>query len=236
MSKIVSKKVPTVIAPKEIVTENIVQENETTDVNGMDIEQLKQQVQVSQNQIEELKSFILKNMNNAQNPIRTDSMDRWCTIIHLEERAPGLYTIFHSSLMEYRFSFFGETRKVRRSELDDILSKNRKYFERLTMTLGAEDSDLIEEYGLPKPDSVTLKAHQLANIVELPLEKLQQIYIKVCDTHKRLIVRKWVIGYYENKNGGYRDINKMNLLNDLSGGALSHILDDMNEQRRMRRS
>jgi ornithine cyclodeaminase/alanine dehydrogenase-like protein (mu-crystallin family) len=104
------------------------------------------------------------------------------------------------------------------------------------MTLGSEDSDLIEEYGLPKPDAITLKSHQLANIVELPLDKLEQIYKKVCDTHKRLIIRKWVNGYYENKNVGYRDINKMNLLNDLSGGALSHILDDMNEQRRMRRS
>jgi len=116
------------------------------------------------------------------------------------------------------------------------MSKNRKWFERLVVTLGADDSDLIEEYGLPKADKVILHQNQLTRLPALSLEDLKKLYEKVCDTHKQLMIRKWVTGYYENKDGNYRNLNKVNLLNDLSNGAMSHILDDMTEQKRIKRS
>lgn len=211
---------------------------ETSINSSEEIESLKKQIISTQNQLNEIQKMLLDNINDTKNSNinKTDSMDRWCTIIHLEDRAEGLYTIFHSSLIEYRFSFFGESRKVRRAELDDIISKNRKLFDRMILTLGADDSDLVEEYGLPKVEQVILQPRQLSNIVNLSLEELQKIYNKVCDTHKQLIIRKWVTGYYENKDGGYRNMNKINLLNDLSNCALSHIVDDINELRRTKRS
>lgn len=227
------KTVTKVDKSKEV--ENLV-ETIPAEENGSDVELLKKQLISTQNQLDELRALIVNNSQKHESTTNADSMDRWCTIVHLEDRAEGLYTIFRSSLMEYRFCFFGETRKVRRAELDDIISKNRKWFEKLVVTLGADDSDLIEEYGLPKAEKVILHQNQLTRLPALSLEDLKKLYEKVCDTHKQLMIRKWVIGYYENKDGNYRNLNKINLLNDLSNGAMSHILDDMTEQKRIKRS
>lgn len=223
-------------------------EVELVSTRNEDVELLREQLDASNRQISELKDMMLKMVSNreAVAPVIADPFDaaRWITLVHLEDRAEGLYTIFRGSNgTEYRLNYFGQTRKVKLIEFEDIMSRHRKLFDRLVITVSSQDNDIAEAYNLPKIESITLKSHQLAGLVNMTEPELQEVYIKVCDTHKALICRKWQIGYWERadggthpKNVGYKNIGKVTLLNELSNGAMSHVLSDIEEKRKQRNS
>ena len=214
-----------------------------------EVESLRQKLDASDKQISELKDMILKLAmapKDAPTPVVADpfGVDRWITLVHLADWHEGLYTIFKGSNgTEYMFNYFGQTRKVKLLEFEDIISRHRKLFDRLLITISANDNDIAEAYNLPKTENILLKSHQLTGLVNMTEQELEDIYNKVCDTHRSLICRKWQVGYWERdeqgnhpKNLGYKNIGKVTLLNEISNGTMSHVLSDIEDRRKHRNS
>jgi len=211
-----------------------VTENKMQTVKNVDLINKENEIQSLKDEVNELKSLLkslIVNQNNNQNsqsvqkPI--SDIDRWVKIIHLEERAEGLTTHIELSTRNLDFRFFGEERLVRFTEFEELVGKYLHWFEGSMLVLGEEDSDLVEKYRLTKISTVGLEPNQLSNLKNLSLKELEDLYKRVSDQHKRLITRKFVHGYYELKDSQYGDRKKIDLLNELSGGSLQNMLDDL---------
>jgi len=210
---------------EQTTTNNIVTEKISTQLDEVNF--LRSQV----NDLKDLVNALITNQNNNQNTDNsnksTTDVNRWVKIIHLEERAEGLTTHVKLSTRPLDFTFFGEERMVRFTEFEELVGKYKRWFEETILALSDEDSDLIDKYRLTKLENIALKSNQLSNIKNLSLKDLEDLYNKVSKSHKRLITRKFVHGYYELKEMEYGDRKKIDLLNELSGGALQNMLDDL---------
>jgi len=200
---------------------------ESTNSEINEVAELKNTVAMLQEQIKSL----LSAQNQVANPI-IDDVNRWVKIIHLQEMAEGLTTNIKLSTRNLDFTFFGEDRDVRFTEFQEIVGKYKHYFADNIIALSTKDNDLVEKYRLPKAEDTILKASHLANLPYLSLEELETLYNSVADGHKRLITRRWAYGYYELKDPAYADKKKVDLLNELSGGALQNLLTELVEKRK----
>jgi len=210
--------------------------------SNVDIEALQDELKLYKEQLAQMKDMISSlGDNKTMTRSEEDRLDayRWITLVHLEDRADGLYTLFRANGKEYRFSYLGQTKKVKLMDFEDILGSNKKLFDRLIMTVSSEDSDIASDYGLPSVDNVTVNKAILSSLVNMSEEELKNLYNKVCKTHKSLICRKWQVGYYERGTDGkypanseYKSMGKVLMLNELSNGALENVLKDIEDKRR----
>lgn len=210
-------------------------DNTVGEGNNLDVVALQQQVK----DLQELMRTLVKNNEevkettvNEKNVSNENDMNRYITIVHLEDRAEGLFTWFKAANREFRFSRFGETRKVRLIEFEDIIGQHFNLFKKNVLTLGDDANDILESYNLPRDEDIILNTYQFEHLIDMSLEELKTLYNKVCNTHKNLITRRWVQGYYEGKDKRYNNRQVIDMFNELSNGALENILIDLDEKRR----
>lgn len=155
--------------------------------------------------------------------------NRMVEIIHLADRADGITTtLFLSDGRSLSFRKYGDSARIRYFELQQLLSAYYDLFrENRTFTLGAKDQDIAEAERLPSFDDKCLTKEEVRNLLTLPASKLADIYTRVCDTHKQLILSTWQRGYFANENPGYKDLDKINALNKVSDFALRTVYDNI---------
>jgi hypothetical protein len=198
---------------------------------------LKKQVEILQEQI---KMFLQMQNNNLQQSQKSDSdINRWIKIIHLQDMSDGLTTHIKLSTRDLDFTFFGEERLVRYTEFEEMTGKYKHYFRDNIIALSSEDNDLVNKYHLPCAEEIEMKSSHLRNITNLSIDELENLYNKVADNHKKLIIHKFAHGYYERdekgnypKDHSFNDRRKIDLLNELSGGALQNVLMDIDQRRK----
>lgn len=160
------------------------------------------------------------------NPIRDDT-NRKITVIHLDNLIPGLTTHIRGE-QDWTFTSMGDSHRIPRSELDKIMSKAgvsgsayKKFFTRGILTFSEKDSDMFEEYGITKPN--TLSPQQYNDLKTLSIEDLKKIYSEVSPIHKESILR-----YFTEPDALKNpDYNKLYALNAVSGGYIQSIIDNL---------
>lgn len=159
--------------------------------------------------------------------------NRMVEIIHLADRADGITTtLFLSDGRSLAFRKYGDSARIRYFELQQLLSAYYELFrDNRIFTLGAKDQDIAEAERLPSFDEKCLTKDEVRGLLELPASKLADVYTRVCDTHKQLILSTWQRGYFANEHPGYRDLDKINALNKVSDFALRTVYDNITDKK-----
>lgn len=221
-------KVETKVEDKNITVETKSDENSNTKIAELE------------KQVSDLMALVDKLSSNHGSNKVSDSFDpnRYITIISLYQFTEGLCNVFKANGRELTLRNFGEELTVPLRDFQEIVGKYRHLFVNFLMTLSDRDSDIAEYYSLPNPKNSVLSDYQLENLTRLPIDELEKIYKKVCDSHKSLILQKWTRGFWDfdrqlpNANPAYNDIAKINLLNELSDGGMETVITAISDKRK----
>lgn len=214
---------------------------ESTNVNKDEIIKAKDnQINDLQSKIDKLDGMmqILMQMNNNSNNNSqptvmdlTPKIDRPCTLIHLLECPVDLPTVINVNGVVHYFTRFGEERTFRYADIQNIISKYRNWFERGILTLGEDCEDKEDEFG------IQIIGKQIPNGIYNKIETLNEkefesLVKKIHNTQRINLAKTWIQRYYENKDG-YKDINKIRILNKYTkdkqlfkNGILADLLKD----------
>lgn len=165
--------------------------------------------------------------------IPTENFDanRMVEIVHLAERAEGLTTTLElNDGRKLSFRRYGDSLRVRYYEFQQLLSAYDSLFRKERIfTLGKNDQDIAEAEHLPTYDEKCLTKDEIRGLLQLPVKRLEEVYTRVCDTHKELILSAWQRGYYEGIEPEYRNLDKINALNKVSGNRLRTIYENLTQ-------
>jgi hypothetical protein len=159
--------------------------------------------------------------------------DRRVVLVGLYDFAEGCSNYFKISHREFKFTKLGQRISISFLEFEEVINNHRRLFEQGLLTVSEKDNDIADFFDLPRFDKNALGIDVFKNIVNLSLKELEDIYNKVCDIHKSLIIAKWIRGYWDfdskrmGSDAGYNDHLKIELLNRLSNGAMKIVLDDI---------
>lgn len=167
---------------------------------------------------------------DASYPKDIDS-NRMVEIVHLANRAGGLTTaIAMNDGRILNFTKYGDSIRVKYYELQNILNTYHKmFYEDRLFTLGKNDQDVAEAERLPKFDDKCLTKEEVQDLVSMPVKQLVDLYNRVCDTHKDIILSTWQEGYFSG-DAAFRDLSKINALNQASDFKLKTVYDNLTGQ------
>lgn len=164
--------------------------------------------------------------STKQEPVIVGSkMDRPCTLIHLVECIPQLPTTIRIGTTIYSFSKFGEKRTFRFSDMQDITSRYRDWFERGIFTLGEDCDDFSDDFGV-EIMSIPMSPSNYKKIAEFPIDKFKEIVNSLTMNQAVLLSKAW-IQRYENKEYGYDNMEKIKILDTKTKGFLKPFISDM---------
>ena len=203
-------------ATSKVATAKVVEKKDNTE-----IEELKSAVEALKAQNELLMKMLMNNNGNASTVQAPNSLVQEATLVHLVERAPGLSTHIELSNTTIDMNAFGEERILDRRQCEEIAGKYRKFFERGIIAFGADGEELASRFGLKSiKDYSYINKDFVKQLGRLSLIELENLWNKLADGH-----RKFIIEYFKRKitenNPSFNDIHKVELLNRLSGGAMS---------------
>ena len=198
-------------------------ETKETEKETMDAKQMMELIANLTAQIEELKK---KESDGIQTQyVKVAEMDKPCTLIHLCECNPALPTIIKLNGNEIRFTKFGERRTFRFSEMQDITSRYRRWFERGIFTLGEDCDEFKNSFDLSIMD-MPMPVEKHNKIASLPINEFKQIVNSLSENQALFLAKTWVDRYYDNKPG-YGDIEKIRILNKKTNGFMKEFLNNL---------
>lgn len=203
---------------------SITEETRTGETSfGMDISQMMDLISKLSAQVEQLKKE--KEENKHTEYVRVADMDKPCTLIHLCECNPALPTTIKLHGNEIRFTKFGERRTFRFSEMQDITSRYRRWFERGIFTLGEDCDEFKNSFDLSIMD-MPMPVEKHNKIASLPINEFKQIVNSLSENQALFLAKTWVDRYYDNKPG-YGDIEKIRILNKKTNGFMKEFLNNL---------
>lgn len=170
-----------------------------------------------------------------EEPVKTASenfdANRMVEIVHLADRAEGLSTVLEmADGRRLTFRRYGDSIRVRYYEFQQLLSTYDSMFRKdRVFTLGKNDQDIAEAEHLPTFDEKCLSKDEVRGLLQLSPKRLEEVYNRVCDTQKELILSAWQRGYYAGEDSEYRNLDKINALNKVSGNRLRTVYENLTQ-------
>ena len=155
--------------------------------------------------------------------------DRMVEIVHLAERAPGITTtLLLADGRQLVFRKYGDSVRVRYFEFQQLISTYYDlFYTQRIFTLGKRDQDIALAERLPTFDEKCLTKEEIRSLLALTPKQLEEVYNRVCDTHKELSLSTWQRGYFTNADPEYSNLDKVNALNKVSGNKLRPVYDNI---------
>lgn len=183
-----------------------------------------------------LEELMLKNANTPSQQVAqpvvaypqyapTSKMDTPCTIIHLLECAPDLPTTLEVNGITHYFTSFGERKTFVWSDLSNIVSKYRSWFTRGVFALGEDCEQFKNE--LPSDImTLSLPEHFYRKMSEIPVDEFKKNISGLTSGQKVQVAKTW-INRYQAGMSGYRNIEKIKILNSETNGLLKEIITEI---------
>lgn len=148
------------------------------------------------------------------------------TLVHLVDRAPGLRTHMVISNLVIDMTSFGEERTLTLQQMEEVISRYRKFFDKGIIALGSDAKDIARRYNLKSVSEYTISRDLIARLGVMSLSELEEIYNKLNFEHRRFIIEYWKRQCIK-KDPNFLDIHKIETLNRLSDGAMDSVLLDI---------
>lgn len=152
--------------------------------------------------------------------------DSWIRVVNLWDNVQGLQTSFKVGTRTIQLGKIGDSASLRYFEFEELISKHIGMFERGIIAVSDENKDVAISFGVPFVDRPALTEKSLSELYKLSLNELESLYEDLSDGNKDLIVSYWARTYSEGDKN-FCDVKKISLLNDMSGGKLNAILEDV---------
>lgn len=202
---------------KEIVDKPVV--NDTAENTNIDY-------QSKINELEEIIRQLSAKLSAPSQPqnvvVNGQIMDKPCTLIHLWECVPSLPTTIYVNGNQFTFVNYGEKRKFRFADMQNIVSRYRDFFQRGVFTLGSDCDEFKDDFGVSVMSIPMTKAqHQKLSV--MPFEEFSDLIKSLNASQKTIIAKTWLKRCEEGQSG-YNNKQKIILLNEESGGMLEPLL------------
>lgn len=209
----------------------------TTNANKSSVESVPENNTIEQEsreadykkKIDELEEIIkqlsskLSSQPVAQNVVMNGSiMDKPCTLIHLWECVPSLPTTIYVNGNQYTFVNYGEKRKFRFADMQNIVQRYRDFFNRGVFTLGSDCDEFKDDFGVSVM-SIPMTKAQHQKLAVMPFDEFSELIKSLNASQKTIIAKTWLKRCEEGQSG-YNDKQKIILLNEESGGMLEPLL------------
>ena len=149
-------------------------------------------------------------------------MDKPCTLIHLWECVPSLPTTIYVNGNQFTFVNYGEKRKFRFADMQNIVSRYRDFFQRGVFTLGSDCDEFKDDFGVSVM-SIPMTKAQHQKLAVMPFEEFSDLIKSLNASQKTIIAKTWLKRCEEGQSG-YNNKQKIILLNEESGGMLEPLL------------
>ena len=202
---------------KEIVDKPVV--NDTAENANIDY-------QSKINELEEIIRQLSAKLSAPSQPqnvvVNGQIMDKPCTLIHLWECVPSLPTTIYVNGNQFTFVNYGEKRKFRFADMQNIVSRYRDFFQRGVFTLGSDCDDFKDDFGVSVM-SIPMTKAQHQKLAVMPFEEFSDLIKSLNASQKTIIAKTWLKRCEEGQSG-YNNKQKIILLNEESGGMLEPLL------------
>lgn len=216
---------------EEVKTEKKVSaNNEQKKIADLEAKIAEQSNQV--NQLSEMVKMLtgLLSSNNAGKQEKNSLLDE-IKIVHLVERDRGLTTHIKLSNRSLDMQAFGEERTLDRREAEELCGRHRKLFERGIIAFGSGSDEFAKKFGLKSINEYDyLGENFVEKIGRLSAIELEDLYGKLCEAHKAFVIEYFKRKIMEN-DPNFKNVQKIEVLNRLSDGAMSGVLLDMRVER-----
>jgi len=206
------------------------QEQVTETVNPMEV------IAALQKQLDELSKKMNEqtaNPNIVQQKDNKLDANRYVKVVHLLDNIDGVTTHLSISNRDIDFRKFGDFIRLRLTEFEELYYKHRNLFEQNIIGLSSEDDDLIDLYNITCSDKLPINGQKLEQFPNMDEKSMQELYNSLSQVHRAMLIRKWYTGYYDvdekgvTKNSVFLNKRKINLLNELSGGEMERLIEDL---------
>ena len=205
------------ITRKEIIDKPVV--NDTTENTNIDY-------QSKINELEEIIKQLSAKLSVPSQPqnvvVNGQIMDKPCTLIHLWECVPSLPTTIYVNGNQFTFVNYGEKRKFRFADMQNIVSRYRDFFQRGVFTLGSDCDEFKDDFGVSVM-SIPMTKAQHQKLAVMPFEEFSDLIKSLNASQKTIIAKTWLKRCEEGQSG-YNNKQKIILLNEESGGMLEPLL------------
>lgn len=124
--------------------------------------------------------------------------------------------------VELNCTRFGEEFSLSRSDFDAIVGKYRSWFDAGILAVSSKNVDVAAAKGLKTDKEYAITADQLSKLGKMSLAELENFWSNVtAEAQKVSIVTYFKRKFIENKEAGYRDRAKIDLLNRLTDGGFN---------------
>lgn len=159
--------------------------------------------------------------------LESSSLFEEVKVVHLRECLPGTTTHIHLSNRDLDFSSFGATLTLDRRQAEELAGGTaKKFFDRGIIAFGEGSEELAKTLGVKSiRDYEFMGSDFVKRLGTMNVYELEDIYNKLCDG-----LRGFIIEYFKRKilekDPAFSDIHKIEVLNRLSGGAMSDVILD----------
>ena len=189
--------------------------------NNAEMEAFKLQLAQLQAQNEMLMKMLMEKNGTPAQVTVANTLNNEYTLVHLVDRIPGCTTHIELSNITIDMTAFGEERILDRRQCEEIAGKYRKWFEKGIIAFGADGEELASRFGLKSiKDYSYINKNFVKQLGGLSLIELENLWNKLCEGHKKFVIEYFKRGVVKG-DPAFKDIHKVELLNRLSGGAMS---------------
>lgn len=140
------------------------------------------------------------------------------TLVYMSD-SPGVVIVNNLTL---NCTKHGEEFVLSRSDFDAIVGKYRHWFEEGILAVSAKNVDVAAAKGLKTDKEYEVTAEKLNRLGKMSLSELEKLWNDTdADAQKMSIVTYFKRKFIENKEAGYRDRAKVDLLNRLTNGGFN---------------
>lgn len=206
---------------KDGATVTKTEKNTEKTTNNAEMEAFKLQLAQLQAQNEMLMKMLMEKNGAPAQVTVANTLNNEYTLVHLVDRMPGCTTHIELSNITIDMTAFGEERILDRRQCEEIAGKYRKWFEKGIIAFGADGEELASRFGLKSiKDYSYINKNFVKQLGGLSLIELENLWNKLCEGHKKFVIEYFKRGVVKG-DPAFKDIHKVELLNRLSGGAMS---------------
>lgn len=140
------------------------------------------------------------------------------TVVYLSD-SPGVINKVPN--LELRCGTYGEEFTLPRAQFDQLVGLYRPWFNKGVLAVSRDNIDVAAKKGLRTQDEFSLKPAQLKRIGTMPISELRKLWDSCVNDNERMsIVTYYKRKFIEGKEPGFRDAERVLLMNTLTKQGL----------------
>jgi len=203
---------------EKTINEQVKETKTTTTKQSQKENELEKQIATMAEIIKNLQEQInsVNRVNTTQPNIVVTAPNTDVDLVYLSDSL-GVVTVNNLTLNCTRY---GEKFRITRTDFDAIVGKYRNWFDRGILAISADNIDVAAAKGIKTDKEYSVTAEKLSKMGKMTTKALEDLWEStISDSEKLSIVTYFKRKFIENDDEGFRDREKIDLMNRLTNGG-----------------